>query len=160
MPKRKKTAKLYHYKTSGLPNIWLKGGVVHGDSPYGPTTAIEDLDELHRVISYGLVRQPRPLTGREARFLRIELDLSQKRLGILLNTGEQTVARWEKGRTGNVRALDRALRMLWLAWVKDRKIAETIERIADRDGETAYKADKRIVLTREGGERWDFQRAA
>ena len=38
------------------------------------------------------------MTGAEYRFLRIEMNLSQKTIGELFGVDAQTVARWEKGK--------------------------------------------------------------
>ena len=47
-------------------------------------------------IGKGLIKKAGPLTGKEFRFLRLELDLSQKALGQLLDKTDQTIAGWEK----------------------------------------------------------------
>jgi DNA-binding transcriptional regulator YiaG len=54
--------------------------------------------EWHRIASAtaGLIEQPKPLNGAELRFLRLEMDLSQARLGAILGSTEQNVRRWEK----------------------------------------------------------------
>src|SRR5262245_35533031 len=89
----------YHYTESGLDNIWLEDGVVvENDPDYGEVYAIEDVEGLHRVIGHDLVHLPRPLNGAEFRFLRRELDLSQKALAGLIGSNEQSIAKWEKAR--------------------------------------------------------------
>lgn len=88
----------YHYTDSGLDNIWLVGGVEHHDTPYGPATSIHDVDDLHQVIARDIIDSPN-MTGQEFRFLRIELDLSQKVLAQLLKATVQQVHRWENGKS-------------------------------------------------------------
>jgi putative transcriptional regulator len=90
-----KTPKLHHYRDCGLDNVWIKGGFDEVDSPYGPGIAIHDLDGLHRCIAHCLVEKPGPLTGREFRFLRTELDLSQSMMGALCGREERMVRYWE-----------------------------------------------------------------
>lgn len=90
----------YHYTQSGLDNVWLENGFLIMETPYGRSVAVDDVDGLHRAIGAALVEKPGTLTGKEFRFLRLELDLSQVRLGELLGTSSQSVARWEK--TGNI----------------------------------------------------------
>lgn len=87
----------YHYTQSGLPNVWLLNGFRFQDTPYGCGVAIENVEALHRAIAHVLTEKSGPLTGAELRFLRLELDMSQKRLGEMLGKKDgQAVARWEK----------------------------------------------------------------
>jgi DNA-binding transcriptional regulator YiaG len=94
------TENLYHYTQCGLNNIYLQNGYDLKKTPYGSGVAIHDVDGLHRAIAIALVDKPAPLTGKEFRFIRIELDLSQRALGEYLGKTDQSVAHWEK--TGNI----------------------------------------------------------
>jgi putative transcriptional regulator len=87
--------KRYHYRDCGLENVWIEGGFDVVDSPYGSGVAIHDLDGLHQCIAHCLVNKPGSLTGREFRFLRTELDLSQSAMGELCGRGERMVRDWE-----------------------------------------------------------------
>ena len=89
------TPKRYHYRDSGLDNVWIEGGFDEIDSPYGEGVAIHDVDGLHRCIAHCLVNKPGPLTGPEFKFLRTELDLSQLALGNLCGRNERTIREWE-----------------------------------------------------------------
>ena len=86
----------YHYTGCGLDNVWLCNGYTLHEDAYGQSVSIDNLDSLHRAIGSFLADKAAPLTGAEARFLRIEMDLSQKRLGELLGRDAQTIALWEK----------------------------------------------------------------
>jgi putative transcriptional regulator len=90
-----KTPNLHQYLDCGLDNVWLAGGFIEVDSPYGPGVAIEDMDGLHRCIAQCLVKKPGPLTGKEFRFLRAELDMSQSTMGLLCGREERTIRNWE-----------------------------------------------------------------
>ena len=87
---------LYHYVQSGLDNVWLSNGFRIEATPYGDAVSIDNAEELDRAIAKYLTEKPDPLTGAEVRFLRVMLDMSQKRLGELLGKEAQTVAIWEK----------------------------------------------------------------
>jgi len=89
---------MYHYKDCGLPNVYLKNGfLIEQHENYGETVSIDNLDGLHKAIGLDIVNNSVPLmSGAEFRFLRIELDLSQKALGGLLGTTDQTIANYEK----------------------------------------------------------------
>lgn len=102
----------YHYTDCGLDNVWLVNGYTVRNSKYGRAVSIKDLKGLHDFIAEQLVIRKTPLLPQEFRFLRKELELSQKRLAELIRIGEQTVANWEKGNTtipGTADALLRAL---------------------------------------------------
>lgn len=86
---------MYHYTESGLQNVWLENGYQVHKTPYGSGVSIEDIDGLHRLIGRMIARRPR-LTGAELRFLRKELELSQRSLAELLGTSEQNVSLWER----------------------------------------------------------------
>lgn len=87
----------YHYTQSGLDNVWLENGFRIVETPYGRSVAIDDVPGLHRAVGAELVDKPEKLAGNELRFLRLELELTQSRLGELLGKSSQTVALWEKG---------------------------------------------------------------
>ena len=91
----------YHYVQCGLDNVWLGNGFEIVETPYGRSVKIEQAERLDAAIAEWLTRQPAPLTGKELRFLRLQLDLSQKRMGELLGKEAQTVALWEKSETLN-----------------------------------------------------------
>lgn len=93
--RRGERVKRYHYRESGLDNVYLEGGFEIVKSPYGEGVAIEDLEGLHRAIAQCLIEKPAPLSGAEFRFLRTELDLSQEAMGALCGRNERTVRLWE-----------------------------------------------------------------
>jgi putative transcriptional regulator len=105
---------MYHYKESGLDNIWLVNGYTAHQTPYGEGISIHNTVGLNRAIGQWLVSLPKPLNGAEFRFLRFEMELTQKHLGALLGADEQAVRRWEKYRTKPIHgAADRLLRAIY-----------------------------------------------
>jgi DNA-binding transcriptional regulator YiaG len=106
----------FHYTLCGLRDVYLLSGFRLEDTPYGPTVAIEDVDALHRSVALDLIEKRRRLTGRELRFLRSLLDLSQAALARLLETSRLTIVRWETAKDGDALIpgpLDRAVRSLY-----------------------------------------------
>lgn len=89
----------FHYKSCGLENVFLLNGYEVRELEGSRAVAIHDLQGLHRAIAEQLIEKPAPLTGKELRFLRVEMDFSQKALGQLLGVTDQAVAKWEKGQT-------------------------------------------------------------
>jgi putative transcriptional regulator len=131
-----KTMKPYHYTESGLDNVWLDNGViVENDPDYGEVYAIQDLDGLHRIIGNDLIHLPRSLKGAEFRFLRRELDLSQKALAGLIGSNEQSVAKWEKARDKSIgnRVADRLLRLLYAESIDKPIVKDLLEGLSELD---------------------------
>lgn len=90
---------MYHYEESGLSNVWLQNGyTIEDDEDYGELVSIHAVHELHNAIGLYLIMQKPDLTGEEIRFLRKELNLSQKNLAGVLGVGETSVRSWEADR--------------------------------------------------------------
>ena len=103
----------YHYRQCGLDDVYLVNGFERADTKYGESVRVHDIDGLHRAIGMHLIEQKRRLTGAEVRFIRHELDLSQRGLGALLDKSGQSVARWEKGEVQIDGTAERLLRLLY-----------------------------------------------
>ena len=123
----------YHYRACGLENVYLLNGFSIEETRHGRTVAIADMDGLHRAIGRRLARK-RQLTGRELRFLRHELDLSQRGLGELLSKSGQAVARWEKGHNRIDGAAEALFRLLYLEHTGgSRRIRALLGQLAELD---------------------------
>jgi putative transcriptional regulator len=125
----------FHYDACGLEHIRLANGYEIPDTPYGTAVSIADVDGLHRAIARWLIRRPRLLNGAEFRFLRKELDLSQKDLAARLGATEQQVFRWEKKRHATVPGTaDRLVRVLYDAQDDGKKPSNwLLEELANLD---------------------------
>jgi putative transcriptional regulator len=131
----------YHYTDSGLDNVWLENGFTIENHPhYGELISITNVRGLHETIARWLIRQPRTLTGAEFRFLRTELDMSQRSLGDLLGVTEQAVAKWEKSRDKPVanKPAERLLRGVYLEYHDgEPEFSAILDRITKLDAEIA-----------------------
>lgn len=105
---------LFHYTACGLDNIYLASGVNRVKTEYGDGYSMHDADDLHQVIGMLVALKPAELSSKEAKFIRIELDLSQKELAALLGVTDQTVSLWERGKQTIQRAESLILRALML----------------------------------------------
>lgn len=105
---------LFHYTECGLDNIYLASGVNYVKTEYGDGYSIHDADDLHQVIGMLVALKPAELSSAEVKFIRIELDLSQKELAALLGVTDQTVSLWERGKQIIQRAESLVLRALML----------------------------------------------
>ena len=139
---------MYHYRESGLRNVWLANGYDKHDTPYGPGIAIHDLTGLHRAIAHGLVTKNGKLTGTELRFLRQEMGLSQAKLATMLGNEAQTIALWEK-RSSQPNIADRFIRAIYRELNEgNAHIQEMIDRLIDVDLE---EGEGRITLEQASG---------
>lgn len=125
---------MYHYTECGLQNIWLKNGYVIQKTPYGKGISIQDVPGLHRMIGRALARRPK-LTGAELRFLRKEMEMSQRALAELLGTSEQNVSLWER-RGKMPRVSDRLVKVIYLEQLDGNvQVREIIERLNNQDSD-------------------------
>ncbi|MDH0864582.1 hypothetical protein [Mitsuaria sp. GD03876] len=104
---------LYHFTECGLDNVWLQNGFAYKDTAYGPAVSFAALDELLDAIAAHLVRKPARLTGKEFRYLRSHMHLSQAAMAKLQGVSEQNISLWE--RRGRVpKSNDTLQRLLYL----------------------------------------------
>lgn len=125
----------YHYRDSGLENIYLENGYTIHQTAYGEGVSIEDTEGLHKAIGQWLVSLPKPLNGAELRFLRLEMEKTQRNLAAFLGTTEQTLRLWEKHRTKAIPGpADRLLRALYSEYVGgDGSVRRMVDRLAQLD---------------------------
>ena len=124
----------YNYTECGLTNVILVGGVTIKETPRGQVFHIDDQEGLHRVIADSLLSEKKRLSGRELRFLRHELNMTQGVLASLLGTDEQSVARWEKGQCKVPGPADRLIRFLYREKTNGNPaIVEPLQALAELD---------------------------
>ena len=125
---------MYHYTESGLSNVYLVNGFhveVIDEEEY---TSIDDMNGLHRTIALAIVDSNTPLTNEEFKFLRIELNLSQKVLANSFGVNEQTIARYEKNETKIPRTTDASLRSLFMESLdKNNPVGHFLELLAEAE---------------------------
>ena len=137
--------KWYQYTESGLDNVFLAigAGVQIKDLPSGKQVNIRAIDQLHEVIGVSLAKEKKNLSGKEIRFLRQEMLLSQGNLAKLLGVTEQTVHRWETGKADVPKPAEALIRSLYLDQLKTDEekgrdkisVRKTLERLADLEDE-------------------------
>lgn len=122
---------MYHYTECGLPYVWLTDGYSLEETPYGEALSIADVDGLHHTIANWLVEHLPTLCGREVKFLRLEMELTQATLADRLGMTEQTISLWERQPDKQIPpAADRLLRLLTEAWLdNNQSLAQAIKRI-------------------------------
>jgi putative transcriptional regulator len=104
----------YRYKACGLDDVYLLNGYELVETSYGKGVQIENIEALHKTIAMHLVMMQKPIKPKEFRFLRKQLNLTQKELGDLMKITDQTVARYEKGECDIPAPTDFLLRMFYV----------------------------------------------
>lgn len=87
----------YVYRECGLDNVVVKGCTFHIDDAGDDTVTIPNVRDLHRAIASGIVSKPSSLSGRELRFLRTEMGMTQAELAALVHREALAISRWERG---------------------------------------------------------------
>ncbi len=145
--------KAFHYTACGLDNIFLVEGVIlENDGGY----AIPSLDALHNCIAMTLIHKKQKLNGKEFRFLRKELEFTQKDIADEFGVDVQTVARWEKEETegASFNVADRLIRIIFLLKKECIEEASTITKdIATLDSQ--YKNNWLFEVKKS---QWQFSR--
>lgn len=141
----------YHYTACGLDNVFLLNGFEIVPTKHGEGITIENLEGLHKAIGLSIVETPAPILGAELRFLRIEMDLSQKNLASILGTKEQTLRLWEKHKKKPMPSTaDRFLRVLYTEYTGgDTHVRKMVERLCALDA-----VDRTEIRLRETDAGW------
>jgi DNA-binding transcriptional regulator YiaG len=150
---------MFRYVGCGLPNVYLKNGYTLTKSPYGDAVSIHDLEGLHDAIGQIVVSSKGSLAGDEFRFLRTELELSQAMLAHLLGCDEQSVARWEKGKSKQVNApAERLLRRLYQETkMGQKKLAPLLKTLQQME---ATPTGPRKIIASERADNWSAREEA
>jgi putative transcriptional regulator len=151
-------ADMYQYTESGLDNIFLENGYHIHKTSYGEGVSIENTEGLHKAIGRWLVALPKPLNGAELRFLRLEMEATQRDLAAILNTKEQNLRLWEKHRKRPMPgSADRLLRALYSEYIGgDGHVRRMLERLAELD---QIEQPKAVRFHHEPNHRWKQQSA-
>ena len=139
--------KLYHYTLCGLDNVWLANGYHIEPTAYGEAVRIEGSEALDRAIAEAILQSHAPLSGKELRFLRQLIGLSQPDVGALTGKDAQSVARWEK--SGIVEATaERLIRIIFSSHFNGN---ETVRNVIAHIKLIDRTINERIILTQEQG---------
>lgn len=88
---------LHKLKGSGLPNVYLNGGVSVEGTGEEQTIAYSDLDGLYKALARAIALRLSSMSSGELRFLRKRLGMSQSDVAALGDKTDQVAAKWEKG---------------------------------------------------------------
>jgi len=88
---------VYHYRLSGLDNVYLTGGVTEYICPKcgAKSTSIKNVTGLHKAIAGSIATAKRRLGGKELRFLREEMGFSAEELAKVVEYSEEHIRKIE-----------------------------------------------------------------
>lgn len=107
-------AEPYPYRACGLDNIFLLNGYDVHEHDGESAVSVKQEDELLQAIGRHVVFTRKALSGKEIRFLRNVLDMTQNELANKLGTTAQTLARWEKGEFEITGPAEKLLRIVFI----------------------------------------------
>lgn len=87
----------YRYTECGLDNVLIEGMNVLVDDGGEKVITIPNINGLHRVIALGIVRKKNGISGKELRFLRTEMGMTQAELAAMVHREPLAISRWERG---------------------------------------------------------------
>ncbi len=87
----------YHYTECGLDNVILCNIDVIQDDGGKIVTEIPSINRLHKELARAVITSEGSIDGKELRFLRTEMGLTQDELAQRLHKDRQTIGRWERG---------------------------------------------------------------
>jgi DNA-binding transcriptional regulator YiaG len=134
----------YHYTQCGLDNVWLENGYSSKTTRYGKAVSVQDVEGLHKLLACKLVEKTSALTGKEFRFVRVQLRLTQEGLAKLMDVTEGAVSLWER-KDVVPRANDQLIRLMTLGQLDgNARVRDAIERV-----QTVQKLVSQKYLVRE-----------
>lgn len=102
----------YHYTECGLDNVYVVGFDPVVDDEGELVHKVSKINLLHRVIALEIVLHEHGMSGKELRFLRTEMGMTQAELANRLHREALSIGRWERGETpmsSNAEALIRLI---------------------------------------------------
>lgn len=153
--------KIYHYKESGLSNVYL----LNVPSLKCPQCGIEIADvvhpeQLHELIAESIVKKKFLMDAAELRFLRTQLGRSQVDFANELNLDKSYLNRVENGTDSVSAKLDQSVRLFYL---KERGTPKrSYEALRDALDEAISKkvTGKQSYHLKSRGNTWNFSKAA
>ena len=87
----------YRYTECGLDNVLIEGMNVLVDDGGEKSITIPNINGLHRAIALGIVRKRSGISGKDLRYLRTEMGMTQAQLAAVVHREPLTISRWERG---------------------------------------------------------------
>lgn len=134
-----KSGQTYHFKESGLDNVYLINiDISHCPDCKIDTVSIPNPTQLLSCLGELIILSPSLLTGPELRFLRKNLHAKINDFARILGVDRVTLSRWENGHEKITKPNDRLIRSVYLikATVGDEVKVEFQKRLEAEDADT------------------------
>ena len=116
----------YKYIESGLDNIVFIGIPVFECKQCGEEfPEIKNIELIHNIIAFILVKKESLLNGKEIKFIRKQMGLNEKDFAALISVDPVSVSRWENLKSEISITNDKLIRMLFI-----QKIEEECNKVA------------------------------
>jgi transcriptional regulator with XRE-family HTH domain len=131
----------YHYKACGLDDVYLFNGFTVEETNYGRGMTVHNAEALHRAIATYLINDHKPLSAREFRFLRKQMEFTQEDVAKRMRVDVQTIARYEKDQASIPGAVDAVMRILVALYLvpEDKRLdvmTDVLHDLEDRAGQS------------------------
>jgi len=133
----------YHYKESGLDNVMVEG-IPCQDDDGDEVVTIHNISGLHSVIAEAIVAHKAGISGKELRFLRTEMGMTQAELAKVVHHDTQSIGRWERGEFPIEPTAEALIRLLAVERLKLNVEAMGVEDLSGRCVPTA--APQQIII--------------
>jgi len=112
----KKSIGDYRYIESGLDDIVLGNIIRHKCSKCGEEeVAIPSTDDLHKLIAFILILKPKPLIGKEVKYLRKMLGYTSEKFAEALGVKRVSISRWENSDSKMTPDRDKHIRLFFFS---------------------------------------------
>ncbi|MBF0560713.1 MAG: transcriptional regulator [Alphaproteobacteria bacterium] len=89
----------YHYTECGLDNVLVYGIAPCIDDDGDEVITIPNINGLHKAIALTIIAREALMSGKELRFLRTEMGMTQAELARCVHKEAISVGRWERNET-------------------------------------------------------------
>lgn len=136
----------YHYVECGLDNVIIDGVEFLVDDRGEKVVTITNINDLHRAIACSIVSQKSSMSGKELRFLRTEMGLTQAQIADLIHREPLTISRWERSEVpidSNAEALIRLHAIEMLELPEEASVKELLSWCVESPGKKPIEIDGR-----------------
>ena len=120
----------YHYRECGLDNVMIDGVVPCRDDDGDEVVTIPNVTGLHRAIAAAIVHRKAGMSGKELRFLRTEMGMTQAELAKVVHHDTQSIGRWERGEIPIEPNAEAVIRLLAAERLELKDGAESVEELS------------------------------
>jgi putative zinc finger/helix-turn-helix YgiT family protein len=104
---------IYHYKESGLDNVYLDNVCVYRCKCGEVFPSIPGVIKLHTTIGQMIVKKSTALNGKEIIFLRKNIGMNAKTFADYVGIDKSTLSRWENNQQKLAKPNDRLVRLIY-----------------------------------------------